>query len=87
MKNIEETQGPEVEWPRRKVGKVKKELKIRISKVKGEEHVNNKGRVVEKRQPGTTCRYVQKKKKIDRIPIIWFFLDVAKSVWRICLQM
>lgn len=56
MENIEETQSTEVQWPRKKEKKVRKEYKIRDSKVKGEEHVNHRRRVIEKRKPGITCR-------------------------------
>lgn len=45
-----------VQWPRKNKRQGRKEDKIRLSKVKGEEHVNHKGKVIEERRPGTTCR-------------------------------
>lgn len=45
-----------VKWPRKKERKGKKEEKVKHAKVKGEEHVNHRGRVIEKRKPGMACR-------------------------------
>lgn len=42
--------------PERKVKKTPKASLIKIAKVKGEKHINHKGRLLEKRTLGRNCR-------------------------------
>ncbi|KAF5269875.1 hypothetical protein FQA39_LY08547 [Lamprigera yunnana] len=49
--------GESSEWPERKKRKQKKSSVIKIAKIKGEEHVNHVGKLVNKRQTGKDCRY------------------------------
>lgn len=44
------------EWPKRKRCGEKKETLIKKAKVRGDEHVNNAGKLVERRQTGPDCR-------------------------------
>ncbi|KAF5276303.1 hypothetical protein FQA39_LY06652 [Lamprigera yunnana] len=48
--------GESSEWPERKKRKQKKSIVIKIAKIKGEEHVNHVGKLVNKRQTGKDCR-------------------------------
>ncbi|KAF5272881.1 hypothetical protein FQA39_LY18779 [Lamprigera yunnana] len=48
--------GESSEWPERKKRKQKKSSVIKIAKIKGEEHVNHVGKLVNKRQTGKDCR-------------------------------
>ncbi|KAF5301219.1 hypothetical protein FQA39_LY10805 [Lamprigera yunnana] len=48
--------GESSEWPERKKRKQKKSNVIKITKIKGEEHVNHVGKLVNKRQTGKDCR-------------------------------
>lgn len=42
--------------PERKLKKTPKASIIKMAKVKGEEHINHKGRLIEKRTIGRNCR-------------------------------
>ncbi|KAF5278633.1 hypothetical protein FQA39_LY00675 [Lamprigera yunnana] len=48
--------GESSEWPERKKRKQKKSSVIKIAKIKGEEHVNHVGKLVNKKQTGKDCR-------------------------------
>ncbi|KAF5278444.1 hypothetical protein FQA39_LY05933 [Lamprigera yunnana] len=50
--------GESSEWPERKKRKQKKSSVIKIAKIKGEEHVNHVGKLVNKRQTGKDCRKI-----------------------------
>ncbi|KAF5281322.1 hypothetical protein FQA39_LY17834 [Lamprigera yunnana] len=50
--------GESSEWPERKKRKQKKSSVIKIAKIKGEEHVNHVGKLVNKRQTGKDCRTI-----------------------------
>lgn len=45
-----------VQWPEKKHRNERKQEKVKRAKVEGAEHVNHRGRVIQKRRPGVTCR-------------------------------
>ena len=51
-------------WPVRKKNEKPKANKIKEAKVKGEEHLNHKGKLVSAKQIGGNCRYLIIKKYI-----------------------
>lgn len=44
------------EWPKKKEKKIKKETLIKQAKVRGEEHINHRGKHIPIRSTGEPCR-------------------------------